>query len=206
MTTSGKRAPSSVAQKTRCGWAGEDPLYVAYHDGEWGVPVYDDRVLFEFLLLEGAQAGLSWITILRKREAYRAAFAEFDPEKVARFNDKKLAALLQNPGIVRNRLKVESAVKNARAFLAVQEEHGSFSEYQWRFVGGKPLQNHRASLKEVPARTPESDAFSKDLKKRGFNFVGSTIIYAHMQATGMVNDHVDACFRQKPVEKLGKKR
>ena len=203
MTNSSK--PTSGSKKTRCGWAGEDPLYVAYHDTEWGVPVYDDQRLFEFLVLEGAQAGLSWITILRKREAYRKAFAGFDPQKVARFNDKKLAALMQDPGIVRNRLKIESAVKNARAFLAVQEEHGSFSDYQWRFVDGKPLQNVRSTLKDVPARTPVSDAFSKDLKKRGFNFVGSTIIYAHMQAVGMVNDHVDACFRRKPVSKLARR-
>ncbi|RYZ03714.1 MAG: DNA-3-methyladenine glycosylase I [Myxococcales bacterium] len=205
MTNPTKRA-AHASKKPRCGWAGEDELYVTYHDTEWGVPVYDDQRLFEFLVLEGAQAGLSWITILRKREAYRKAFADFDAQKVARFDDKKRAALLQNPGIVRNRLKVESAVKNARAFLAVQEEYGSFSAYQWRFVDGKPLQNHRASMKDVPARTPISDAFSKDLKKRGFNFVGSTIIYAHMQAVGMVNDHIDACFRQKPVEKLAKKR
>jgi DNA-3-methyladenine glycosylase I len=196
----------ATSKKLRCGWAGEDPLYVAYHDTEWGVPVYDDRRLFEFLILEGAQAGLSWITILRKREAYRKAFADFDPEKVARFTDKKVALLLQDPGIVRNRLKVESAVRNARAFLAVQEAHGSFSAYQWAFVDGKPLQSPRAALKDVPARTPVSDAFSKDLKKRGFNFVGSTIMYAHMQAVGMVNDHVDECFRQKPVAKLGKAR
>lgn len=206
MTDTGKPARATSPKKARCGWAGEDPLYVSYHDTEWGVPVYDDQRLFEFLVLEGAQAGLSWITILRKREAYRQAFADFDPQKVARFNDKKLAALLQNPGIVRNRLKVQSAVRNARAFLAVQEEHGSFSAYQWRFVDGKPLQNHRATMKDIPARTPVSVAFSKDLKKRGFNFVGSTIIYAHMQAVGMVNDHIDGCFRQKPVEKLGKKR
>jgi DNA-3-methyladenine glycosylase I len=199
-----QRPADSGPKKTRCAWAGTDPLYVAYHDTEWGVPVYDDQRLFEFLVLEGAQAGLSWITILRKREAYRKAFAGFDPNKVARFNDKKQAALLLDPGIVRNRLKVASAVKNARAFLAVQEEHGSFSAYQWRFVDGKPLQNRRATMKDIPARTPESDAFSKDLKKRGFNFVGSTIIYAHMQAVGMVNDHVDDCFRQKPVAKLAK--
>ena len=192
--------------KKRCWWPGEDPLYCAYHDSEWGVPVYDDQRLFEFLILEGAQAGLSWITILRKREAYRKAFAGFDAQKVARFNAKKLEALMADAGIVRNRLKIESAVKNARAFLAVQEEHGSFSAYQWRFVDGKPLQNQRATLKDIPARTPVSDAFSKDLKKRGFNFVGSTIIYAHMQAVGMVNDHIDACFRQKPVSKLGKAR
>jgi DNA-3-methyladenine glycosylase I len=192
--------------RQRCGWAGEDPTYVAYHDTEWGVPVRDDRTLFEFLVLEGAQAGLSWITILRKRDAYRKAFADFDPEKVARFNAKKVEVLLQDPGIVRNRLKVESAIKNARAFLKVQEEHGSFSDYQWGFVDGKPIQNRFPSLKQIPPRTPLSDALSKDLKKRGFNFVGSTIIYAHMQAVGMVNDHIDTCFRQGPVSRLGKRR
>ncbi len=197
---------SSRQQKVRCGWAGEDPTYVAYHDGEWGVPVYDDQRLFEFLVLEGAQAGLSWITILRKRDAYRKAFANFDPETVARFNAKKIEALMQDAGIVRNRLKLESAVKNARAFLKLQEEQGSFSAYQWAFVDGKPLQNRYPSLKQVPARTPISDAFSKDLKKRGFSFVGSTIMYAHMQAVGMVNDHIDACFRQTPVSKLAKRR
>jgi DNA-3-methyladenine glycosylase I len=196
----------SVRAKVRCGWAGDDPTYVAYHDTEWGVPVYDDRTLFEFLVLEGAQAGLSWITILRKRDAYRKAFAGFDPQRVARFDAKKVDALLQNEGIVRNRLKVESAIRNARAFLKVQEELGSFSDYQWQFVGGKPLRNDYASLKQVPARTPISDAFSKDLKKRGFNFVGSTIIYAHMQAVGMVNDHIEACWRRVPCNKLGKKR
>lgn len=200
MTTTKK--PST---KTRCAWAGEDPTYVAYHDTEWGVPVYDDRVLFEFLVLEGAQAGLSWITILRKRDAYRKAFAGFDPEKVARFNEKKVEALMQDAGIVRNRLKIESAIKNARAFLKLQDEVGSFSDYQWKFVDGKPLQNRFATMKQIPARTAISDAFSKDLKKRGFNFVGSTIIYAHMQAVGMVNDHIDACFRQAPVSKLTKK-
>jgi DNA-3-methyladenine glycosylase I len=192
--------------KTRCGWAGADPTYVAYHDTEWGVPVYDERLLFEFLVLEGAQAGLSWITILRKREAYRKAFADFDPEKVARFNAKKVEALMQDAGIVRNRLKIESAIKNARAFLKLQETEGSFSDYQWRFVDGKPLQARPASLKEVPARTAVSDALSKDLKKRGFTFVGSTIIYAHMQAVGMVNDHVADCFRAAQVAKLAKKR
>lgn len=201
--TSSKQAPGKP--KSRCGWAGDDPTYVAYHDSEWGVPVYDDQLLFEFLILEGAQAGLSWITILRKRQAYRKAFANFDPEKVARFNAKKIEALMQDAGIVRNRLKIESAVKNARAFLKVQEELGSFSAYQWQFVDGKPLQNRPESMKQIPARTAVSDAFSKDLKKRGFNFVGSTIMYAHMQAVGMVNDHVDACFRQAPVSKLGKK-
>ncbi len=192
--------------QTRCGWAGEDPTYVAYHDTEWGVPVYDDQRLFEFLILEGAQAGLSWITILRKRDAYRKAFAGFDPEKVARFNAKKVEALLQDAGIVRNRLKIESAIKNARAFLDLRDELGSFSDYQWKFVDGKPLQNRFASLKEIPARSEVSDALSKDLKKRGFTFVGSTIMYAHMQAVGMVNDHIDSCFRQTQVVKLGKKR
>ena len=202
MTTSSK----SIEARARCGWAGSDPTYIGYHDREWGVPVYDDRTLFEFLVLEGAQAGLSWITILRKRDAYRKAFAGFDPERVARFNAKKVEGLMQDAGIVRNRLKIESAVKNARAFLAVQEELGSFSEYQWGFVDGRPIQNRRASLKQVPARTPISDAFSKDLKQRGFNFVGSTIVYAHMQAVGMVNDHVNDCFRQAPCSRLAKRR
>jgi DNA-3-methyladenine glycosylase I len=182
---------------TRCWWSGEDPLYVKYHDTEWGVPVHDDRVLFEFLLLEGAQAGLSWITILRKREAYRRAFADFDPERVARFTPKKLERLMLDPGIVRNRLKIESAVKNARAFLQVQEEFGSFDKYQWGFVGGVPIQGGIRSSKDIVPRTDVSDALSKDLKKRGFNFVGSTIMYAHMQAVGMVNDHVMDCFRYR---------
>jgi DNA-3-methyladenine glycosylase I len=186
---------SGTRSVTRCFWAGDDPLYMKYHDTEWGVPVHDDRVLFEFLLLEGAQAGLSWITVLRKREAYRKAFADFDPERIARFTPKKLGSLMQNPGIIRNRLKIESAVKNARAFLRVQEEFGSFAKYQWSFVGGAPLQNAVRTRKDVPARTAISDALSKDLKKRGFNFVGSTIIYAHMQAVGMVNDHTLDCFR-----------
>ncbi|MBJ6724591.1 DNA-3-methyladenine glycosylase I [Geomesophilobacter sediminis] len=180
---------------TRCAWAGSDPLYHDYHDREWGVPVHDDRLLFEFLILEGAQAGLSWITILRKREAYRAAFAGFDPELVARFDDAKTAELLANPGIVRNRLKIAAAVGNARAFLKVQEEFGSFDAYLWRFVDGKPIQNARKTLSDIPASTPVSDALSRDLKKRGFRFVGSTICYAHMQAVGMVNDHVVDCFR-----------
>jgi DNA-3-methyladenine glycosylase I len=188
----------------RCAWAGDDPLYVAYHDTEWGVPVYDDQRLFEFLVLEGAQAGLSWITILRKREAYRRAFATFDPKKVARFKEEKIEKLLLDPGIVRNRLKVASAVTNARAFLAVQKEFGSFSAYQWQFVGNKPPQNRPKSLKDIPPRTEISDAFSKDLKKRGFSFVGSTIVYAHMQAVGMVNDHVEDCFRRAPVSELSR--
>ena len=185
--------------RTRCSWVGSDPLYQAYHDEEWGVPVHNDRLLFEFLILEGAQAGLSWITILRKRAAYRIAFAGFDPEVVALFDGAKVAELLANPGIVRNRLKVESTITNARAFLEVQEEFGSFASYQWRFVDGSPLQNSWPSLKEVPASTPLSDAFSRDLKKRGFRFVGSTICYAYMQAVGMVNDHTVDCFRWQEI-------
>jgi DNA-3-methyladenine glycosylase I len=174
---------------------------VSYHDEEWGVPVKDDRRLFEFLVLEGAQAGLSWITILRKRGAYRKAFGGFDPEKVARYGARDVKRLLGNEGIVRNRRKIESAIENARAFLEVQQEHGSFSDYQWRFVGGRPLVNRFRSMNEVPPRTTVSDAFSKDLKSRGFSFVGSTIIYAHMQAVGMVNDHVVDCFRHAPLSK-----
>jgi DNA-3-methyladenine glycosylase I len=180
---------------SRCSWCGTDPLYVRYHDEEWGVPSHDDRHLFEMLILEGAQAGLSWITILRKREAYRAAFAGFDPRRVARFTPARVARLMQNPGIVRNRLKVEGTVRNAKAFLEVQREFGSFDRYIWQFVGGTPLTRVRRSMKDVPARTPESDAMSRDLKKRGFTFVGSTICYAFMQATGMVDDHVAGCFR-----------
>ena len=187
----------------RCPWPGNDPLYIDYHDREWGVAVHDDRLLFEFLTLEGAQAGLSWITILRKREAYRAAFAGFDPELVARFDGARIDALLADPGIVRNRLKVESTVTNARAFLAVQEEFGSFAAYQWRFVDGRPIQNAWQSVKEVPASTPVSDAMSRDLKRRGFRFVGSTICYAHMQAVGMVNDHTVACFRWRELGGAG---
>lgn len=189
------------AAKVRCGWAGTDPTYVAYHDTEWGVPVHDERRLFEFLILEGAQAGLSWITILRKRDAYCAAFDDFDPNAVARYDSRRIEKLLGNAGIVRNRLKLESAVKNARAFLKVQAEVGSFAEYQWGFVDGKPIVNHWSSLKQVPARTAVSDKLSKDLKQRGFSFVGSTIIYAHMQAVGMVNDHVIDCFRHAPLAK-----
>ena len=185
----------SSATLTRCAWVGEDPLYRAYHDNEWGVPVHDDNLLFEFLTLEGAQAGLSWLTILRKRSGYRDAFAGFDPEAVARFEEGKVAALLANPGIVRNRLKVESTITNARAFLAVQQEFGSFDAYLWRFVEGRPLQNAWQRLDQVPASTPVSDALSKDLKRRGFRFVGSTISYAFMQAVGMVNDHTVDCFR-----------
>lgn len=184
-------------EKPRCAWAGTDPVYVAYHDREWGVPVRDDRTLFEFLILEGAQAGLSWITILKRREGYRRAFAGFDPRKVARFGPRDVRRLLADPGIIRNRLKVAAAIGNAKAFLAVQREFGSFSAYQWAFTGGKPVQNRRRELKSLPATTPLSDRFSKDLKARGFRFVGSTIIYAHMQAVGMVNDHVVTCFRHR---------
>ncbi len=187
--------------KHRCEWCGSDPVYVAYHDDEWGVPVHDDRLLFEFLILEGAQAGLSWITILKKREGYRKAFAGFDVEKVARFTEAKLEKLLLNPAIVRNRLKVKSSVTNAQAFLKVQEEFGSFDNYIWRFVEGKPIVNRFKSMKDIPAKTDISDAMSKDLKQRGFKFVGSTICYAHMQATGMVNDHTMDCFRYTQLSK-----
>ena len=171
--------------------------YIRYHDEEWGVPVHDDRTQFEFLILEGAQAGLSWSTILNKRAGYRKAFADFDPQIVARFTKKRVEKLLQDPSIVRNRLKVESAVSNAKAFLDVQEEYGSFSDYIWGFVDGTPIQNRVRRDRDIPATSPESDALSKDLKKRGFKFVGSTIMYAHMQATGLVNDHVTGCFRYK---------
>jgi DNA-3-methyladenine glycosylase I len=181
--------------KQRCAWAGTDPLYVAYHDKEWGRPVRDDRVLFEFLVLEGAQAGLAWITILRKREGYRKAFAGFDPKRVARFTPAIARKLMQNPGIVRNRLKIESAISNAKAFLAVQDAFGSFSNYLWAFVRNQPVVNRPASPKGVPASTALSDTISKDLKKRGFRFVGSTIVYAYLQAVGVVDDHTRHCFR-----------
>lgn len=180
--------------KERCPWCGDDPLYVAYHDEEWGVPSHDDAHLFEMLLLEGAQAGLAWITILRKRENYRRAFAGFDARKIARFDAKKKAQLMQDAGIVRNKLKIESAVDNARAFLELQEEHGSFDQWLWRFVDGKPLVNRPRTMADVPARTPLSDAIGKELKKRGFRFVGSTIVYAFLQATGVVDDHLRTCF------------
>ena len=183
---------------TRCAWATTE-LGIAYHDAEWGVPRHDDRVLFEFLVLEGAQAGLSWETILRKREAYRAAFAGFDPAAVASFTDRDAARLLADPGIVRNRLKIASAIANARAFLTVEKEFGSFDAYVWRFVDGRPIQNRWRATGQVPARTAESDAMSKDLRRRGFNFVGSTICYAFMQAVGMVNDHLVTCFRHRLV-------
>jgi DNA-3-methyladenine glycosylase I len=189
-----------LTSKPRCSWA-TDPLSLVYHDEEWGVPVHDDRRLFEFLILEGAQAGLSWITILKKRPAYRAAFDRFDPRKVARYDDAKVAALLANDGIVRNRLKVRAAVRNAQSFLAVQKEFGSFDQYVWQFVGGKPLINRRRRHGDLPARTEQSDAMSKDLVKRGFTFAGSTICYAFMQATGMVNDHLVDCFRYKELSR-----
>jgi DNA-3-methyladenine glycosylase I len=187
--------------KTRCGWA-KNELAIDYHDREWGVPVHDDRVLFEFLLLEGAQAGLSWDTILKKRENYRAAYSNFDAKKIARYDRGKLQSLLRDEGIVRNRLKIAGSVQNARAFLEVQKEFGSFDRYIWQFVGGKPRVNALRSLEDVKARTTESDAMSKDLKKRGFTFVGSTICYAFMQATGMVNDHQVECFRYREVSRL----
>jgi DNA-3-methyladenine glycosylase I len=183
---------SKVAIK-RCPWCGDDPLYQSYHDREWGIPLHDDRKLFELLILEGAQAGLSWLTVLRKRNNYRRAFDFFDATKVARYDAKKIERLLADPGIIRNRLKITSAIQNARAFLAVQKEYGSFDAYIWRFVDGKQRTNRRRSVADIPARTIESDAMSKDLKRRGFNFVGSTICYAFMQATGMVNDHLVSC-------------
>lgn len=182
---------------TRCEWSGNDPLYVQYHDAEWGVPVHDDRKHFEFLVLEGAQAGLSWITILKRREGYRNAFDNFDPVKVAAYDDRKMESLLQDTGIIRNRQKVKSAINNARAFLAVQSEFGTFDRYIWSFVNGKPIINRFKTLSELPAETPLSLKLSKDLKQRGFSFVGPTIMYAHMQAIGMVNDHVVSCFRYR---------
>jgi DNA-3-methyladenine glycosylase I len=187
-------------QRVRCSWA-RTPASIVYHDTEWGVPVHDDRVLFEFLTLEGAQAGLSWETILKKRDAYREAFAGFNPAVVARFRPERIARLLTNPGIVRNRLKIRSTVGNARAFLAVQRELGSFDAYAWSFVGGAPLVGRRLTLRDIPARTPESDALSRDLLRRGFTFVGSTICYAFMQAVGMVNDHTVDCFRYGSVHR-----
>jgi DNA-3-methyladenine glycosylase I len=189
-----KQLRSMSDEKTRCGWVGDKPHMIRYHDREWGRPVHDDRRHFELLLLEGAQAGLTWDTILRRRDGYREAFAEFDPVKVARFTAKKQALLLKNPRIIRNRLKIESAVTNAQAFLAVQKEFGTFDRYVWEFVGGKPRVNRRRTMVEAPATTPESDALSKDLKWRGFRFVGSTIVYAYMQAVGLVNDHTADCF------------
>ncbi|MBM2840582.1 MAG: DNA-3-methyladenine glycosylase [Bacteroidetes bacterium] len=184
-----------MKDKTRCGWATSDPIYIAYHDREWGVPVHDDRKLFEMLILEGAQAGLSWITILKKRENYQKAFDNFDARKISRYDAKRVRDLLKNEGIVRNRLKIEATISNAVAFLHVQEEFGSFDKYIWQFVGNRPIGSKRKKLTDIPPTTHESDAMSKDLKKRGFRFVGSTICYAFMQATGMVNDHIIGCFR-----------
>ena len=188
-----------MPEPLRCAWSTKDPDYIRYHDTEWGVPVHDDRQLFEFLILEGAQAGLSWLTILKRREGYREAFEGFDPEKIVRFSPEKISALLQDTRIIRNKLKVNAAVTNARAFLAVQEEFGSFDAYAWRFVDGRQKVNAFTEMEQVPATSKESDAFAKDLKQRGFKFVGSTIIYAHMQATGMVNDHLVSCFRYHEV-------
>ena len=187
-----------AATKQRCPWAGDDPLYIAYHDKEWGVPSHDDRRLFEMLILEGAQAGLSWITILRKRENYRRAFADWNIERIARFTEKDIARLMADEGIVRNRLKIHAAIGNAKAFLDVRKQFGSFDRYIWQFVGGKPIQMRRRTMRDVPAHTAESDAMSRDMKKRGFNFVGTTICYAFMQAVGMVNDHLTSCFRARP--------
>lgn len=190
-----------MKEKIRCAWCLKFDDYITYHDKEWGVPVHDDHIHFEFLILEGAQAGLSWSTILKKRDGYRKAFANFDPSKVARFTPTKLEKILLDPGIVRNRLKVFSAVNNAKRFLEIQKEFGSFDRYIWTFVNGKPMVNQRSSLSEIPATTPESDALSKDLIRRGFKFVGSTVIYAHMQACGLVNDHLTTCWRYKTVYK-----
>ena len=187
-------APTKLADKPRCNWPSNE-LAIRYHDKEWGRPVHDDRVFFEFLILEGAQAGLSWDTILRKRENYRRAFDGFDAKKIAKYDKRKIAALMSDEGIVRNRLKIEATISNAKAFLEVQREFGSFDKYVWPFVGGKPMVNRWTGLKQLPASTPESDALSKDLRKRGFRFVGTTIIYAFMQATGLVNDHLTTCFR-----------
>jgi DNA-3-methyladenine glycosylase I len=190
----------SVMVKKRCGWVGEgNLLMLEYHDREWGVPVHDDSRHFEFLVLEGAQAGLSWSIVLNKREGYRRAFSEFDPNKVAKYTEKRVQKLLLDPGIIRNRQKIEAAVRNARAFLAIQDEFGSFDAYAWRFVGGQPKMNRWKMMKQIPATSAESDAFSKDLKRRGFSFVGSTVIYAHMQAVGMVNDHLVDCFRYREI-------
>lgn len=191
--------------KKRCSWTGADPLYIEYHDNEWGVPEHNDRKLFEMLILEGAQAGLSWITILRKRENYRKAFDNFDAQKIARYDANKIRELLDNEGIVRNKLKINAAIENARAFLAVQKEFGSFDAYIWQFVDARPIQNSRRDLQEVPAKTAESEAMSKDLLKRGFRFVGPTICYAFMQAVGMVNDHVVDCFRYPELAKIVRK-
>jgi DNA-3-methyladenine glycosylase I len=187
-------------QKIRCPWCGNDPVYMDYHDNEWGVPLHDDQRLFEMLVLEGAQAGLSWITVLKKRDNYRKAFDKFDARKIAKYDEKKVSELLSNEGIIRNKLKINAAIGNAKAFLAVQEEFGSFDKYIWQFVGGKPIKNKFEGMKQVTPRTADSDAMSKDLLKRGFKFVGSTICYAYMQATGMVNDHLRDCYRYKQIK------
>ncbi len=186
-----------AANKKRCHWVSDDPIYIAYHDEEWGVPVFDDQTLFEFLILEGQQAGLSWITILKRRDNYRACFDGFDAQKIARYSPSKLNKLLQNPALIRNRLKIEAIIKNAQAYLAIKETRDTFAEYIWQFVNGAPIQNHWKTPKQVPVNTPQSTAMSKDLKKQGFKFVGSTICYAYMQATGMVNDHTTDCFRHQ---------
>jgi DNA-3-methyladenine glycosylase I len=196
--------PAHRRRAQRCAWAGTEEFYVRYHDTEWGVPLHDDRMLFEFLVLEGAQAGLSWSTILKKRAAYRRAFEKFDPAKVARYGAPEVKRLLGDAGIVRNRLKIEAAIANARAFLEVQREHGSFDAFIWSFVGGRPIHNRCRTLDDIPAHTELSDRISRSLKQRGFKFVGSTIVYAHMQATGMVNDHLIGCFRYREVQRLGR--
>ena len=190
--------------QNRCGWVTSDPLYLAYHDTEWGVPEYNDRKLFELLILEGAQAGLSWLTVLKKRENYRSAFAQFDAKKIATFTDRDVVKLLLNAGIVRNRLKIAATIQNAQSFLVIQKEQGSFADYLWQFAGGKPKTNAWKTLKDIPAKTAESDAMSKDLTKHGFKFVGSTICYAFMQATGMVNDHLVDCFRYREMKRKTK--
>jgi DNA-3-methyladenine glycosylase I len=193
----------TAARLIRCTWAGtDDPLMIEYHDREWGVPVHDDRRHFEFLVLEGAQAGLSWSIVLRKRAGYRRAFSQFDPEKVARYTAKRIQKLTADPAIIRNRMKIEAAVRNARAFLAIQEEFGSFDTYCWRFVDGRPRQNRWKATSEIPATSRESDALSRDLKGRGFSFVGPTVVYAHMQAVGLVNDHLVGCFRYREIRRL----
>lgn len=192
-----KKQLNDSAKKNRCPWSSSDPTYVAYHDREWGVPLHNDRKLFEFLILEGMQAGLSWLTILKKRRNFRRAFSNFNPKKVAKFNARKVQSLLRDKGIVRNRLKIRAAIENAKSFLRVQKEFGTFDKYMWQFVGGTPKINRWKTIKNIPPKTKESDAMSEDLKGRGFRFVGSTICYAHMQATGMVNDHITSCFRHR---------
>ena len=194
--------PAKSADKKRCGWVSDDPLYLDYHDREWGVPLHDDRQLFEMIILEGAQAGLSWITVLKKRENYRLAFNQFDVQKIARYDARKKRSLMNNAGIIRNRLKIDATIGNARAFLEIVEEHGSFSDYIWSFVDGRPLVNRWRTLADVPVSTQQSDALSKALKSRGFKFVGTTICYSFMQAVGMINDHVTTCFRHAEVDKL----